>query len=530
MKRIVTEIALFFLRLYGRLRGKNPVKKSAPEESPLRSELFSSGQMKQHGKRLAGSHKLTKERASQLLLTRLTDNGNVLIETQSLLTAAVKAKRLITPAGEWLLDNFYLIEEQVRTAKRHLPKSYHRELPLLINGPSAGLPRVYDIALEMIAHGDGRVDPEILSSFMVSYQKVTALNLGELWAIPIMLRLALIENLRRVATRIAAVRTDQDLAGFWADQMAVITERDPKSLILVVADMARSKPPMSSAFVAELTRRLQGQSPSLALPLTWINQWLSEAGLTIEHLVHLGNQDQAADQVSISNSIGSLRLLGAMDWREFVETMSVVEQILRADPGEFYRRMDFATRDRYRHVIEKIAKSSKLFEGEVAKKVIQLAGEAAGKNGANDRTAHIGFYLIDNGLPQLERAARAHFSAVEILYKTAKRFSLVLYLGAIVLSTFLLTGVLLANPITRNVPYGEAVILGVFLIMAMSQLALDLVNCLVMSIVTPHPLPRMDFSQGIPSQFRTLTVVPTVITSPQNIERLIEEEGRYLPA
>ena len=180
---------------------------------------------------------------------------------------AVKAKRLITPAGEWLLDNFYLIEEQIRTAKRHLPKSYHRQLPLLINGPSAGFPRVYDIALEMIAHGDGRVDPETLSGFMESYQKVTSLDLGELWAIPIMLRLALIENLRRIATNIASVRTDQDLADFWADQMFTIAQKDPKSLILVVADMARSKPPMSNAFVAELTRRLQAQSPSLSLPL-----------------------------------------------------------------------------------------------------------------------------------------------------------------------------------------------------------------------------------------------------------------------
>ena len=122
----------------------------------------------------------------------------VLLSVHSLLTEAVKADRRITPAGEWLLDNFYLIEEQIRTAKRHLPKGYSRELPRLLDGPSAGLPRVYDIALETISHGDGRVDPESLSSFVAAYQTVTILKLGELWAIPIMLRLALIENLRRV--------------------------------------------------------------------------------------------------------------------------------------------------------------------------------------------------------------------------------------------------------------------------------------------------------------------------------------------
>jgi len=128
----------------------------------------------------------------------------------------VTANRQITPAGEWLLDNFYLIEEQIRTAKRHLPKGYSRELPRLAHGPSAGLPRVYDIALETIAHGDGRVDPESLRRFVASYQTVTALKLGELWAIPIMLRLALIENLRRVAARSAAGRIDRNLADFWS--------------------------------------------------------------------------------------------------------------------------------------------------------------------------------------------------------------------------------------------------------------------------------------------------------------------------
>ena len=181
-----------------------------------------------------------------------------------------------------------------------------------------------------------------------------------------------------------------------------VAEKDPKSLILVIADMARSHPPMASSFVAELARRLQGQGAALALPLTWIEQRLSEDGLTIEQLVQSETQQQAGDQVSISNSIGSLRFLGAMDWREFVETMSVVEHTLREDPGGLYGRMDFATRDRYRHVVEAIAKGSPLSEGEVARKAIQLAHEAAagvaGRNGDDDRAAHVGFYLIDKGL------------------------------------------------------------------------------------------------------------------------------------
>ena len=359
-----------FSRLWARLGGSDLAQKYAGDELPLRSELLSVDQMAQHGKLVAGVHQLKPGRPRDRLLARLAENKNLLLEVHKLLTEAVKVGRRITPAGEWLLDNFYVIEEQIRTARRHLPKGYSRELPRLLDGPSAGLPRVYDIALETISHGDGRLDPENLSSFLAAYQSVTILKLGELWAIPIMLRLALIENLRRVAARIAADRIDRSRADYWADQMTEIAAKDPKSLIMAIADMARSDPPMVSSFVAELTRRLHGHGPALALPLTWIEQRLSESGLTIEQLVRSETQQQAADQVSMSNSIGSLRILGAMDWREFVETMSIVEQTLGEDPGDVYAKMDFATRDRYRHVVEKTAKSSPHSESEVARKAI----------------------------------------------------------------------------------------------------------------------------------------------------------------
>src|SRR6266581_2551477 len=390
----------------------DPARKYSGNKLPLRSELFSTDQMEEHGKTLAASHKLSTKGAASRLLTRLAENEDVLIGVHGLLIEAVKADRRIAPAGEWLLDNFYLIEEQIRTAKRHLPKGYSRELPRLMNGPSAGLPRVYDIALETIAHGDGRVDAESLSRFVAAYQSVIALKLGELWAIPIMLRLALIENLRRVGVRIAASRAERDLANAWADRMMETAERDPKSLILVIADMARSTPPMASAFVAELTRRLQGQSAALALALTWIEQWLAESHLTIEQLVQLENQQQASDQVSISNSIGSLRALSAIDWREFVESVSVVEKILRLDPQDAYGAMEFATRDRYRHVVERVAKEARLEEAEVADKAIELARAGVARKGRDHRTAHVGFYLLDKGLPELERSAAVKVSIV----------------------------------------------------------------------------------------------------------------------
>jgi len=504
-------------------------KKDVLDEVPLRSELLTSDQMKQHGKTLAASHMLSSERIPDQLLTRLAENESVLVETCNLLMAAVKAKHRIAPAGEWLLDNFYLIEEQIRTAKKHLPKGYSQELPRLLNGPSARLPRVYDIALEIILHGDGRVDVESLISFVTAYQTVTELKLGELWAIPIMLRLSLIENLRRVAARVTAHRVNLDLADYWADRMMEIAEKDPKNLILVIADMARSNPPMESSFVAEFAHRLQGQSPALALPLTWIEQRLAEFGLTIEQLVRSENQQQAADQVSMSNSIGSLRFLGAMDWREFVETMSVVDRVLWEDPGGVYGKMDFTTRDRCRHVVEKIAKSSQYSESEVARKAIQLAHEGAFRKGKDDRTAHVGYYLIDKGLPQLERMTEVRLSHLVAFGRIIRRFPLFFYLGTITLITGIFTGSLLIIAHANEITDWFLTSIGILSLLGTSQLAVALTNWLASLLVRPHSLPRMDFSEGIPLESCTLVVIPSMLTSAHQIEDLIEAlEVRYL--
>jgi len=552
------------------LRGNTFTQMRAGDETPLRAELFSSYQMEEHGKTLAGLHILSEDHVPERLLSRLAENESVLIEVRDLVIKVVETNLRITPAGEWLLDNFYLIEEQIRAAKRLLPKGYARELPRLKNDPSKGLPRVYSIALEVISHGDGRVDPERLSSFVAAYQTVTLLRLGELWAIPIMLRLALIENLRRVAARIAIDRINRDRADYWADKFSETAEKDPKSLILTIADMARSNPPMVSSFVAELARRLQGQGAALALPLTWIEQQLSESFLTIGQMVQTENQQQAADQLSISNSIGSLRFLNAMDWRQFVDTMSAVEQTLREDPAGIYDRMDFTTRDQYRHIVEAVAKKSKLSENEVAREAIGLARQsvAVGKekgcgvqvsgdrstvlspdtctlspvpcplspdtctlspDSSDNRTTHVGFYLIDKGLAQLKERAKFRSSVMDRLRRTGRRFPLLLYLGSILLLTALFAAGLLQKTRSDGMDGPLLWFVAALFLLGVSELAIALVNLFATRLATPHPLPRMDFSKGIPPESSTLVVVPTMLTHAEHVEHLLDAlEIRFL--
>jgi cellobiose phosphorylase len=497
------------------------------EDLPLRGELFSAAQMAAHGKTLAAHHELSKRGGRDRLLSRLAENAAVIDATCDELTAAVKAGRQITPASEWLLDNFYLIEEQIRIARRHLPKDYSKQLPRLGKGAPDGCPRVYKIALEIISHGDGRVDPESLCRFVDAYQEVATLKLGELWAIPIMLRLALIENLRRVAARVADNRIHRDLANTWADQMTDVAEKNPSGLILMVADMARSNPPITSAFVAELARRLQGQSPALTLALSWITHRLAETGQTIEQQIQAEIQQQAAEQVSIANSIGSLRFLGTMDWQEFVETMSVVEQTLRQDPAGVYGKMEFATRDQYRHAIEKIAKRSRYSEVEVAQQALQLA--QANYGGGNVRHGHVGFYLIGGGQAALEKQTGMRRPWLEALQQTSRASPLTSYLGAIAAIALVATALLLERAAFHGVQGFVLVALGVLALLGSSQLALNLVNWVATLVTRPHPLPRMDFKDGVPSDARTIVVVPTLAYSKDNVDDLCEQlEVRFL--
>ena len=510
--------------------GDNWNEKYAGERPPLRSELFTEEQLEIHARGLAAKHILISEHPSEQLLKRLAENEKILLEVHALLSGVVKGNNRIAPAGEWLLDNFFLIEEQIYTGKKHLPKGYSKGLPQLAKGKSAGLPRVYDIAVEIISHSDGHVDIKSLVSFVNSYQSDTFLKLGELWAIPIMLRLALIENLRRLSIQIAIDINNKTLAGQWVDKMLEEVEKAPKNLVLVIADMARSEPPMESSFVAELTRRLQekGNSATLTLPLNWIEQRLSENGSTSSELIQEENQKQAADQVSISNSISSLRFLGTTDWREFVESTSIVEKTLSLDIGGVYADMDFHTRDHYRHVVEKIAKNSDLSEQEVAEMAIQYARENKEKND-DPRYSHVGYYLTCEGVSMMRSQAKMKVNKIDYCRDVVNKFPLGAFLGGVFILTGLFTWGLFAKAWQDGLEGVSLVLLGLVILFATSRLAVSVINWICTILAKPDLLPRMNYSKGIPEKHRTMVVIPTIIRNLQAIDDLLEGlEVRFL--
>ncbi|TVR47756.1 MAG: cyclic beta 1-2 glucan synthetase, partial [Puniceicoccaceae bacterium] len=457
---------------------------------------------------------------------RLAENEKALTEAYHLVSKS--ESRQVTPDGEWLLDNFYLIEQQIHASRLHLPKTYSSELPRLLNGPQAGFPRVYSIALELIAHSEGHVDMESVSRFVAAYQTVNPLKLGELWAVPIMLRLGLIESLRRVSEHIARRRQDRNLASVWADRLINAGEKETR-ILYVLAEMAESSPPFSNHFVEEFSSRMQGQGPELATVQSWLQHRLSSEGLTREQLQRVENQIQAADQVLIGHSIGSLRSLGAMDWKQFVESMSFVEKTLWTDPGGIYPKMDFSTRDRYRHRIEKLSRQSKMDETAVASEAIRLAQNQPPGEEADNRKNHVGFYLIDKGEAELERALRVGFSPRRFLARVVLRFPVLVYVGSMVAITVGTLTFVWGSPALPGTFDWRLLLLLIPGILVASQMAVSLVNFVTTLLVGPRPLPRLDFINGIPDSERTMVVVPTLLGDPQGIADLLEGlELRYV--
>lgn len=486
--------------------------KEPANETPIKSELFSAAQMERYGQKLARSHKLSSAKMPYYLLKRLEDNEAIITNNCYLLNAGDKSS--ITPAGEWLLDNYYLIEEQIRVVRHHLPKNFGKGLPSL--AAPHNCPRIYDIASEAIAHADGRWDATSLTSYIAAYQQVTPLTLGELWALPGMLRLALIENLRRVSIEVADAQRERNLADTWITRIFECAENTPADLIMVIADMARSRPPLSSAFVAELVRRLQGRGNMLSLPLTWVEQRLAESGVTTDYLIHRFNQQLAASQLSVSNSIAGLRLLSETNWADFAEAMSLVEQTLRQDPSGIYPAMHFTTRDHYRHIIEILARHSHYSEPEIASRILDTTRAAE----AGTPEHHVGYYLIGDGRPKLERQLAANTSWMVRVRHSFNQTPLLSWLGSLSLLTTAFTIDILSRTYEQGMTW-LLLLLAIPLVVLISQWAINLLNDATTRFRSPLPLPRMDFSTGIPPEFCTMVVIPCLLTSRAGIDKLL---------
>jgi cyclic beta-1,2-glucan synthetase len=504
--------------------GHPPVRDSdAADRAPLRAARFDAAQMAEHARRLATGHVPAPGDGAELLLARLAGNETAVTAACAALTRAGEGHTL--PAAERLLAAYRRVKCQIHQVRRELPPACSRALPRL-GAPKemAGQTRAYALALELVMHGDGLLEQDILARFIAAYQESAPLALGELRALPAMLRLALIDNLRRLAVRLDASVQQRALAGEWAARLFETAERRPGDLLLLVADMARAVQPLTPAFVAELARRLAGQGPVLAQVLQWIGARLADDGFTIEAFAERDTADCALDADSLAHSLASFEVVARIDWPAFVETASAVERLLRRDPAGVYARMDGATREHYRHAVERLACESGQPDTAVAAAALALA-----EDGTDERSRHVGHYLVGDARPALRARFKRAPGVLPALRRAARRRPLLAYLGAIGTFTLLFTAALLVHAWQAGAGAPLLAVLGLLVAFGASQLALEMTDLMAARLVAPKPLPRLDFSGGIPVQARTLVAVPALLRDSGTVKALCEGlELRYL--
>jgi cyclic beta-1,2-glucan synthetase len=490
---------------------------------PLGSELPSGQRLAENAARLANEIPVTREAKPRgaSFLRRLREVERALEWANASLTMSAEVHHAFTLSAEWLLDNAYLIREQVTDLRESLPQKYYGKLPLIASGPEAGLPRVYHVASEMVAESGGALEPEIIRRFLVAFQATAPLDIGELWALPLMLRLQLLECLRTLAIQIEQQQSQSEEADFWANRLITAVRHGSPPLLKMMEELVERYPEPTPHFASELVAHLYDEEGALPLVSGWLERSLRSPLLEVMQQEH---RRQAVQQTALTNAINSCRRLAQVQWRELFQSTSWAESELAADPAGVYARLDFETRDRCRGAVEEIARWSNCSEQKTIDQALTLA------KAAEDEVArHVGYYLIDAGRPALERATNARVPLAERSRRWLRAHAAGAYFGSI----FVLTAAMAAAPLlfsAGSVHWLTHGLLGFLLLLPASELAVLAVNYFVTSVLPPQVLPKMSFKkEGIPDDCRTLVVVPMLLTAPDAIQNELNRlEIRYL--
>ncbi|MFI5197049.1 MAG: GH36-type glycosyl hydrolase domain-containing protein [Thermoanaerobaculia bacterium] len=469
-------------------------------------EFLPVDRLEEHARAFGARWTVVPRGGGRHVLRRLRANLPALRRGYRVFASDVRAGESATPAVEWLLDNFHLIEAEVRGVRHDLPRAYNRKLPRLAGPEHGGAARVEVLARELVLKSDARLDAARLETFLAAFQTTTPLTLAEIWAWPSFLRAALIEHLRLLADELLAIRADRlradrELAQLSSGKRAVVPDPAPTAFAARLVQRAREFGAPAADLVSDMSRRL------------------AERGRTLEDAVRAEHQRQAAMQVSIANAVSTLRLCGTLDWGPFVERVSLVEEALRHDPNGTYGRMDFATRDRYRHAVEKLAASSAEEQLRVARRAVARAREAPAD--ADPREAHVGWFLVGPGRQELEREVGRRRGLAAVLRRGFFRHATAAYLGAIAVLTA--GGLAAVAAYVRSAGAEPRAEMWAFALAALpvSEIAVFLVQRLVDVLIPPRRLPRLDFRSGVPASARTLVVFPTLFPSVASVEPML---------
>lgn len=505
----------------------HPRRERRAEMRPLESKL-SPIQILEHARRHAREQQLgeSPERSAELL-KRIKRSRKWLRQVCADLTIAGHLEQKTTPAADWILDNEYILEGTARDILLNLPRRYYLQLPSLASAPYRGLPAIYALAKDLVSHNELRLDRENVVAFIEAHQSVRTLSIGELWAIPQMLRIALLESIQSLAVTALEDMRERQLADFWANRLIASNRRDSNELFAILAELAKVEPLPTQYFGTQLVNLLYDEAAALAPVKNWLERVLKNS----LHDLNLREQNRLTrEQLSCGNAFSSLRQLALLDWREIFEKLSRVEQLLRFDPSGVYPKMDFASRDRCHRAIEEISRAAARSEEQIAEAVIKCATQAGQEQMDDQRRRYVGSWLVGEGRAEVVRLLNCResfrYRTLEWLY----RHHTGLYAWGIGGFTGLLLFLVAAFGQIGRTGHVRLYGLILLLLIPLSQLAIEVVNYILTRTLPTRPLPKMDFKDtGIPDAFRTLVVVPMMLANRETIQAEVEKlEIRFL--
>ena len=483
------------------------------DAAPIRSDLFGPERLEHHAATLAAAQTVARTGHARRVFSlsrRLRDNVQVLLDAYRSSAEVARRNQAVSPAAEWLLDNFHLVELQLRQITEDLPPGFYRQLPKLADGHLAGYPRVFSLAWAYVAHTDSLISGPVLRRFVRAYQRVTPLTIGEIWAVAITLRIVLVENMRRLAVQIVEAQELRAAADDLVDRVIGI---DGVAVPLHLAVSDYDTAPLPEIFAAQIARRLRGFDP-VDTPLHgWLEDKLRRQGEMVEDVVSHALLRQGASNVTMRNIVTSMRIISELDWADFFEDVSLVDARLRAQTD--FAAMDFATRNAYRTAIEDLSRHSAQDELAVTDSALQLA--AAGQT---DRERDPGFGLVGRGRSTLEAVVGYKPPLRARIYRVVAQWGLSSYLGAIALLTGLVIWAALAG---AGVTGWTLLPLAILALLPASDTASALINHVVTRTVAPRPLPGMEFSDGVPASLRTIVAVPVLLANEDGLLEQIEQ-------
>jgi len=492
-----------------------------PVELP--KEPLNLEQLAQRASELAASNpsvdsKKTKE---QPLLKHLEASKESLQFVHHDIADAEHIEQTINLSAEWLLDNMYVVEGSIDEVQRNLPKKFYHDLPRISAGLFAGYPRIYLIATEIVKGASARLTRDNIIEFTTHYQTVQPLTIGELWALPLMLRLRLVEWIQSLAIHVDRRMREGEIARFWGNRLLYAARREPKRLNDFLAELKKDQKNPSYHFAEELLDHLFDEETVIPLVRNWLEEYFQK---TIDDVVREEQNYEATEQVVFSSAIVSLISLSQLCWRDIFEILSPVDAILKKDPINVYSAMDFPTRNRYRDVIELLARYSKTSQVDVANEAIQLASK-----GSNHAEQHVGYYLIDCGRAALQKSIQYKPPFAKRVRQLVLTHPKSTYFGGIGLITLLLEVSLVLICFKFNMSWLQTLLFGALALLPFSELAVQFMHRFLTTILHSHALPKMLYEHGIPKACKTLVVVPMMWVNEKVIKNEIERlEIRYL--